>query len=1481
MKFFLTIQEPLVYICDISSDCGVVFMIDTNDLYARYRKANNFLLRENDGFLINMPSLFRISLVEKCNSHCSLCYRESLSKERFSELDQEAFSVAVYKKLAQDAFPYADKVVIGLAGEPTLHPQFGEFLEITHSYGVYLEVYTNGLLLNRPSIVEPIVNFADCLTLSMDGATQDTLNITRGGASLHKIIQNVERLQDLKAALDRSNPLQLSFHITMRRSNVHELKQIVALAHDMGVTKISAAHAAIHDPKDRDESLFSMKERSDQCCADAIEQAIQFGITPDFPPLFRDSNYAEPNPHFDYCYQLAHEALIFGNGDVAACCHTAARFNMVMGNLKTENFPSIWYGRQYEYLWQSIQNKNYNPACKDCANNSTFISVNDDWTVEEYARSNTMNLRKRSILSLFQYNADLFEKQKRIYDRIVPLENRIDQELASLRRYELLFPQQYHLTNHIQSQITSRIHQFVVIAKHRKEGESLRSMNRALYERGSEFQGNYPLHLEVSIMAGCDIRCFMCSIAQLSEEENKELMKRRMSWETFQILERDLFPYAESIFFGIGGEAMLHPDFCKFVHCASTAGLKVNLTTNGMSLVSPKIAHVCVDHVNDLTLSIDGATPETFERIRVGARWDKLLKGIERLNALKEASNHSSLKLSINIALMRQNIEELPDLVELAHQWGVKRIMAEHFLSMAPELESQSLFSTPEKSDRYILEAIAVAEPYGIHMEVPDLFCKENTPEMKHGNIRNVRPIEREPEQPHCTLLNYSTVIYPSGMVTSCGHPDAMYLFPVGNVNEQPFHEIWFGERYQALRVSASKNKIPETCLNCSMSGRSDGGLPTHKRDDPRIEEQLKARSYSKRFMLRHIEFQSELIYRNSLLTHHRKTLEDIYQQIQIHRQNLISLRVKEPESRREKQMERLVQKILNVFNRIKKRIKNIMLDQNKSTAFASQIEWVTPPPDSVMKDSSFSFDVRVKNVGQEVWKDGASETDRSVMIGGGFYHENILIAHFGGWGQLPHPLKPAQTATVSIQSNTFSLPLGEMILRVECVQLGSGFFSEWGSPALEHKMSIIITSDSENLWQRGLRSCTNMWTPTEGFFQHENYTYPLFITKSDKARVYDLQNKEYLDYIIGWGTATLGYNHPEIQNAIRRWLSVGPTLPLTHPLQVEVAEKLSSILPCGERVLFGKNGSDVLEAAIRTARSYRAKDRVLCCGYHGFHDWFIGTVAGVKGVPRAVRELVEMFPYGDLEYLKNRLDRADDVAAIVIEPVFQNCEPTEYLQTIRMWTEERDIPLIFDEIMSAFRIANGGAQEKYGVIPDMVAVGKGIANGMPLAALAGKRKIMDYCFDVGYGPTFQGEVYSLAAASTAIDIYQREPVCQYITSIAIQLQNGFLEKARQHEIEVELHGVPTRQMVHFHEINGYSSAMIRTFFVQELLHRNILCAGHFLTCYAHTDDDISYTINTFDEVLAKLKKILMSKTLEQNIHIPVHQLFLGEKLDA
>ncbi|MBZ0257316.1 aminotransferase class III-fold pyridoxal phosphate-dependent enzyme, partial [bacterium] len=242
-------------------------------------------------------------------------------------------------------------------------------------------------------------------------------------------------------------------------------------------------------------------------------------------------------------------------------------------------------------------------------------------------------------------------------------------------------------------------------------------------------------------------------------------------------------------------------------------------------------------------------------------------------------------------------------------------------------------------------------------------------------------------------------------------------------------------------------------------------------------------------------------------------------------------------------------------------------------------------------------------------------------MVGGAFYHNGERIEYLPGWKPFRQPLQCGESETLTFNvAYQFSKP-GTYQLKLDIVRINHGFFEEWnGSQPLLHPFTINAQDEIDVMWNRGLHHCTNLWTPTDGARYGEHHSYPLFIEKTSGCRFTDAEGRSFLDYVMGWGTSILGYNHPIVQEAIQKHLSIAPTLPLPHQMQIETAEQLCEMLPCSERVLFSKNGSDAVEIGVRIARAYTNRTLILCCGYHGFHDWYAGAIHGVEGVTNETR---------------------------------------------------------------------------------------------------------------------------------------------------------------------------------------------------------------------------------------------------------------------
>jgi len=270
----------------------------------------------------------------------------------------------------------------------------------------------------------------------------------------------------------------------------------------------------------------------------------------------------------------------------------------------------------------------------------------------------------------------------------------------------------------------------------------------------------------------------------------------------------------------------------------------------------------------------------------------------------------------------------------------------------------------------------------------------------------------------------------------------------------------------------------------------------------------------------------------------------------------------------------------------------------------------------------------------------------------------------------------------------------------------------------------------------------------------------PLFLTKGRGCRVEDIDGNGYIDYVLGLLPVVLGYRDPDVDGAIIRQLGDGITFSLASPIEAELAERLTRLVPCAERVRFGKNGSDATTAAIRLARAHTGRDRVAVGGYHGWHDWYIGTTARDLGVPAAVRALSSKFPFNDADALEALL-RADPdgFAAVILEPDGAVAPAPGFLRRVREVTDRFGIVLIFDEIITGFRMDLGGAQKRHGVTPDLASMGKAMANGMPISAIVGRADIMARMDDIFFSATFGGEALSIAAAIATIDKLEREDV--------------------------------------------------------------------------------------------------------------------------
>ena len=378
----------------------------------------------------------------------------------------------------------------------------------------------------------------------------------------------------------------------------------------------------------------------------------------------------------------------------------------------------------------------------------------------------------------------------------------------------------------------------------------------------------------------------------------------------------------------------------------------------------------------------------------------------------------------------------------------------------------------------------------------------------------------------------------------------------------------------------------------------------------------------------------------------------------------------------------------------------------------------------------------------------------------------------------------------------------------------------------------------------------------------------PMYIERGEGARLYDVDGNEYLDFICSLGPITLGYNDPAVNAAVIEQLNKGIIFSTQAPVECELAEKLVELIPCAEMVKFVKNGSDATTAAIRLARAYTGRDRVAKCGYHGMHDWSIGASENNKGVPMAVCELTHNFKYNDIASLENVLsEHPGEYAAVIMEPIQANGTTAEYLQAVVDTAHRHGAVAIFDEVVSGFRYAIGGASEYYGVTPDLAAYGKGCANGMPLSFIAGKKEIISIIEKDGVfiSMTFGGDAISLAGALATVKKMQENDVISHVWKLGTIMLEGLKERVIKHGVEdaVVVSGLAPHCGVAFNDVGSLNYLDIHTIYAMVMLENGILCQAINNISYSHTEDDINKYLDAVDNAFSLIKKAIDSDSVE------------------
>src|SRR6266704_3759208 len=351
----------------------------------------------------------------------------------------------------------------------------------------------------------------------------------------------------------------------------------------------------------------------------------------------------------------------------------------------------------------------------------------------------------------------------------------------------------------------------------------------------------------------------------------------------------------------------------------------------------------------------------------------------------------------------------------------------------------------------------------------------------------------------------------------------------------------------------------------------------------------------------------------------------------------------------------------------------------------------------------------------------------------------------------------------------------------------------------------------------------------------------PERMARAAGCRVWDEAGREYVDYIMALGAVALGYGHPAVNGAAQEAIASGVVGPL--------AAALCGAIPWIERVRFLKTGAEAVAAAVRLGRVATGRDRVLGCGYHGWLDWSQG--GAMHGVPAATRALYAELPFNDVERARADIRAAGNrLAVVVVEPLVVQ-EPTrEWLDALRAETARVGAVLVFDEIKTAFRLAPGGAAERYGVRPDLVVLGKALANGFPLAAVGGRADLMSGVARTWISSTLATETVALAAAQATLEIFAHEDVCGHLHRMGTRLLHGLHRLHRKHaDLVTGVGGIAEMCFLHFASEN-ISRDVARGCAARGLLFKRT--AYNFVSL-AHDEETIDRTLELLDEVLAAI----------------------------
>ncbi|MCD6266362.1 MAG: aminotransferase class III-fold pyridoxal phosphate-dependent enzyme [Deltaproteobacteria bacterium] len=370
---------------------------------------------------------------------------------------------------------------------------------------------------------------------------------------------------------------------------------------------------------------------------------------------------------------------------------------------------------------------------------------------------------------------------------------------------------------------------------------------------------------------------------------------------------------------------------------------------------------------------------------------------------------------------------------------------------------------------------------------------------------------------------------------------------------------------------------------------------------------------------------------------------------------------------------------------------------------------------------------------------------------------------------------------------------------------------------------------------------------------------YPIFLEYGKGCRLTDVDGNEYIDFLCGYGPIILGYREEEVDDAVIQQIkNKGYCFTLTQPYQNELAKKLNELIPSAELSIFLKTGSDATTASIRIARAYTNRIKIMRCGYHGWHDWCVEMKGGI---PEKLYEDVYEFHYNDLDQLEDLMKKHGDQAAAIImtpfgHPLHEKMQTPKpgFLEGVRKLSDKYGAVLVFDEVRTCFRLKMGGAQELYGVTPDLTVLGKGMANGYPISVVAGKSDVMMAAASKLFiSSTFFPNSLPYIAALKTIEIMERDKVLDNIWAKGDRFLKNIQNIIDKHGVGAELSGVAPMFFITFKQDEMNTRKGKRDDFYTQLIRKGFFFSPHHhaFISYRHSEEDLDKTAQAIDESLA------------------------------